>query len=244
MSEPILSIDRLSGGYGELTVLHEVSAHVNEAEIVAVLGSNGAGKSTLLKTVAGLLRPTRGRVRGVGRDLTGLSPERVSRAGVILVPEGRQLFASMSVMENLLLGGHARRRERAAQRAQLRQLFDLFPILEERRRQAAGSLSGGQQQMVAIGRALMARPRVLLLDEPSLGLAPLVLAQVFEVLATLRSMGVTTLLVEQNARMTLELADRAYVLERGRTVVEGPAAELVDDPRIQHAYLGLADHAA
>jgi branched-chain amino acid transport system ATP-binding protein len=239
MSEPILSIDRLSGGYGELTVLHEVSAHVNEAEIVAVLGSNGAGKSTLLKTVAGLLRPTRGRVRGVGRDLTGLSPERVSRAGVILVPEGRQLFASMSVMENLLLGGHARRRERAAQRAQLRQLFDLFPILEERRRQAAGSLSGGQQQMVAIGRALMARPRVLLLDEPSLGLAPVVVDEVFDAIAAVTATGVAVLLVEQDVERALEASGRGYVLIEGRIVASGTAAQLRETAEVRQRVLGM-----
>jgi branched-chain amino acid transport system ATP-binding protein len=239
MTDPVLVIEGVTGGYGELMVLHDVSAFVREGEIVAVLGSNGAGKSTLLKTVAGLLRPVRGRISGLGRELTGLSAERVSRAGVMLVPEGRQLFSAMSVMENLLLGGYARGRGRG-QRDQLARVLELFPILGERRRQVAGSLSGGQQQMLAIGRALMARPSVLLLDEPSLGLAPIVLAEVFEVLGTLRGLGVTTMIVEQNAKMTLGLADRAYVLERGRVVVQGPAAALIDDPRIQRAYLGLA----
>jgi branched-chain amino acid transport system ATP-binding protein len=224
-------------------VLHGVNAHVLEGEIVAVLGSNGAGKSTLLRAVAGLLPTRTGRILVGAQDVTGRAPEKIARSGVILVPEGRQLFGTMTVMENLLLGGQMHRRDRSGERAQLDRVLELFPALESRRRQVAGSMSGGEQQMVAIARALMARPRVLLLDEPSLGLAPIVLGMVFDALRSLRELGVTTLLVEQNASMTLRLADRAYVLERGRVVVDGPAAELHDDPRIQHAYLGLAAQA-
>jgi branched-chain amino acid transport system ATP-binding protein len=216
---------------------------VAEGEIVAILGSNGAGKSTLLKSVVGLLRARSGRIYGAGVELTGLSTEAIARAGVMLVPEGRQLFASMTVLENLQLGGYMSRRKVRVD-SQLEQVFELFPILQERRRQLAGSMSGGQQQMLAIGRAMMARPKMLLLDEPSLGLAPIVLGQVFDALARLRTLGVTTLLVEQNAIMTLAFADRAYVLERGKVVVAGKASDLADDPRIQQAYLGLAGHTA
>ena len=240
---PLLAIDGLSCAYGPLTVVHDVSASVADGEIVAVLGSNGAGKSTLLKAVVGLVRATAGRIAIGDRDLTGLPTEAIARAGVILVPEGRQLFATMTVHDNLLLGGHAHRRDGAGQARVLREVFELFPILAQRRRQLAGSMSGGEQQMLAIARALMARPRLLLLDEPSLGLAPIVLAAMFDVLRRLRETGLTILIVEQNAMLTLELADRAYVLERGRVAVEGPALQLASDPRIQRAYLGLAEQA-
>ena len=243
MSTPLLSVAGVRSGYGDLIVLHDVDITVHDGEIVAILGSNGAGKSTLLKSIVGLLRTRSGQIDGAGVRLTGLPTEAIARAGIILVPEGRQLFSTMSVLENLLLGGHLNRRQHRND-SQLDQVFELFPILKERRRQVAGSMSGGQQQMLAIGRALMARPKVLLLDEPSLGLAPIVLGQVFEALATLRTLGVTTLLVEQNAMMTLAFADRAYVLERGRVVVEGKAADLANDPRIRQAYLGLGGHTA
>jgi branched-chain amino acid transport system ATP-binding protein len=243
MSATVLTLDHVTSGYGSLTVLRDVDATVGAGEMVAVLGSNGAGKSTLLKTVVGLLRPRSGRILGPSGQLSGRSADSIARSGVILVPEGRQLFASMTVLDNLLLGWYARGGSRAERRAQMKQVFDLFPILEERPAMPAGSMSGGQQQMLAIGRALMARPKVLLLDEPSLGLAPMVLKHVFEALQRLRELEVTILLVEQNAKMTLDFADRAYVLERGRVVVEGPASALAQDPRIQQIYLGLADHA-
>jgi branched-chain amino acid transport system ATP-binding protein len=241
VSAPLLELEGVSCGYGQLTVVHDVSATVAEGEIVAFLGSNGAGKSTLLKTVVGLVRARAGRISTPDRELTQLSTEAIARAGVILVPEGRQLFGSMTVMENLLLGGHAHRGAGAAQRRLLDEVFALFPVLAQRRRQVAGSMSGGEQQMVAIARALMARPRLLLLDEPSLGLAPIVLAAVFDVLRRLRESGLTILVVEQNAMLTLELADRAYVLERGRVAVAGAASQLATDPRIQRAYLGLVE---
>ena len=240
MTGPALTLEGISGGYGQLTVLHDIDAVVEEGKIVAVLGSNGAGKSTLLKTVVGLVKPKTGSILYGGDNLTGLSTEAIAREGVVLVPEGRQLFSSMTVMENLQLGGHMRRHDRGGGEDSLAAVFELFPILKERRKQSAGSMSGGQQQMLAIGRALMARPKVLLLDEPSLGLAPLVLAQVFDVLRLLRERGSTILIVEQNAMMTLELADRAYVLELGRVVAHGAAEELRNDSRIRTAYLGLA----
>lgn len=234
---PLLQLRGVTSGYGPVTVLRDVSLEVASGEIVAILGANGAGKSTLLKTTVGLLRPTAGTVEARGADITSRSPEFIARQRVVLVPEGRQLFDSMTVRENLTLGGYTQ--PRAGRDASLRRVFALFPILEERLGQKSSSLSGGQRQMVALGRALMAQPTILLLDEPSLGLAPLVIKETFEALAKLRDEGLTILLVEQNAAMTLRLADRAYVLERGRVSLEGPAAELASDPRIRQAYLGL-----
>jgi len=232
-----LTLEGVTGGYGGVTVLRDISLEVQEGEIVAILGANGAGKSTLLKTVVGLLRPSCGRIAAGGEDITGMAPEKITRRNVVLVPEGRQLFDAMTIRENLTLGGYTQ--PRANRAGDLRRVFDLFPILEERQRQKASSLSGGQRQMVAIGRALMARPRLLLLDEPSLGLAPLIIKETFATLATLRDDGVTVLVVEQNAMMTLELADRAYVLGRGKVSMQGRASDLAQDPRIREAYLGL-----
>jgi branched-chain amino acid transport system ATP-binding protein len=233
-----LRVDGVTSGYGGVTVLRDVSIEVAEGEIVAILGANGAGKSTLLKTIVGLLKPSSGTIEAHGHDITGSSPETISRKqNVVLVPEGRQLFDTMTVRENLLLGGYVQPRKYRDE--DLKRVFSLFPILEERQGQKASSMSGGQRQMVALGRALMARPSLLLLDEPSLGLAPLIIKETFETLGKLRDDGVTILIVEQNAMMTLKLADRAYVLERGRAVMEGPANELAEDPRVRKAYLGL-----
>jgi branched-chain amino acid transport system ATP-binding protein len=233
-----LRIESLTGGYGAVTVLREVTMEVREGEIVAILGANGAGKSTLLKTVVGLLKPSAGTVLLGGDDITGLAPAKLARRQIALVPEGRQLFGTMTVQENLSLGGYTQ--GRAARAAGMQRVFELFPILEERLSQKAESLSGGQRQMVALGRALMAQPKLLLLDEPSLGLAPIVIKETFEVIKRLRNSGVTILIVEQNAAMTLAFADRAYVLDRGRVTIEGPAAELSEDPKIREAYLGRA----
>jgi branched-chain amino acid transport system ATP-binding protein len=231
-----LRVERLTSGYGEVTVLRSVSLEVAPGEIVAILGANGAGKTTLLRTVVGLLRPKSGTVEAHGVDITGVRTEKITRQRVVLVPEGRQLFHSMTVLENLILGGYTQ--PRSERGANMDRVFDLFPILKERQSQKASSLSGGQRQMVALGRALMARPMLLLLDEPSLGLAPLVIKETFDTLARLRDEGVTILIVEQNAAMTLALADRGYVLTRGRVSMHGPAAELAADPRVQQAYLG------
>jgi branched-chain amino acid transport system ATP-binding protein len=231
-----LRVHRLTGGYGDVTVLRGISLEVAAGEIVAILGANGAGKTTLLRTVVGLLRPKSGTVEANGVDITGRKTEAITRQSVVLVPEGRQLFHSMTVLENLILGGYTR--PRSERGPNMERVFDLFPILKERQSQKASSLSGGQRQMVALGRALMARPTLLLLDEPSLGLAPLVIKETFDTLARLRDDGVTILIVEQNAAMTLGLADRAYVLTRGRVSMQGPAAELAADPRVQQAYLG------
>ena len=234
---PSLSIKGVTSGYGVVTVLRDVSIDVAEGEIVAILGANGAGKSTLLKTIVGLLRPTSGVIEAHGVDITGNSPESITRRQVVLVPEGRQLFDSMTVKENLFLGGYTQ--PKSNRQEDLDHVFELFPILRERLGQKASSLSGGQRQMVALGRALMARPSVLMLDEPSLGLAPLIIKETFETLEKLRASGVTILIVEQNVLLTLQMADRAYVLERGRVSMEGPADEIAKDPRVRKAYLGL-----
>jgi branched-chain amino acid transport system ATP-binding protein len=236
MTAPALEVDAVRSGYGPVTVLRDVSIEVGAGEIVAILGGNGAGKSTLLKTITALLRPTQGDVRLNGTSLLGRSPETVARSGLVMVPEGRELFATMTVQENLMLGGYAAQRSLLGER--LEGVLELFPALEEKLPEAAGNLSGGQQQMVAIGRALMADPEVLLLDEPSLGLAPMVLKEVFASISKLRERGTTILLIEQNAVMTLKLADRGYVMERGVVTISGAADALLRDPRVVHAYLG------
>jgi branched-chain amino acid transport system ATP-binding protein len=235
-----LEVAGLEVAYGAVKALHGVSLRVEPGEIVAVIGANGAGKTTLLRAISGLLRPSAGRIRLDGQEITGWPPERIVALGVIQIPERRQLFASMSVEDNLRLGAYLRLRrgERKAVEADLERVYALFPRLKERRRQTAGTLSGGEQQMLAIGRGLMASPRILLLDEPSLGLAPLLVQELFRIIADLRRQGLTLLLVEQNARQALRTADRAYVMETGRVVREGPAAALLEDPAIQAAYLG------
>nr|WP_290665304.1 ABC transporter ATP-binding protein [Ardenticatena sp.] len=240
MAQPILDIQAITTCYGAIEALHEVSLHVETGEIVALIGANGAGKSTLLNSISGLNPPRQGRIVFDGRDVTHLPPEEKVRLGVSHVPEHRQLFSTMTVWENLMLGAYHRYRKTPKHQldADLQRVFRLFPRLEERISQLAGTLSGGEQQMLAIGRALMAQPRLLLLDEPSLGLAPLLVKELFQVIASLRDQDVTIVLVEQNARVALDIADRAYVLETGRIVLEGMAATLRTDPRIRAAYLG------
>ena len=233
----MLQLERISSGYGRSPALHEVSLEVRSGEIVALIGANGAGKSTLLNTVMGLVRRTEGSIRFEGRDIGALGTPAIVRAGLAQVPERRQLFGTMSVEENLRMGGYARRGDVAAR---LAAQYALFPILGERRRQRAETLSGGEQQMLAIARANMAAPRLLLLDEPSLGLAPLLVARIMQEVARLRAAGGTVLVVEQNARAVLTIADRAYVLENGRITHGAGAAELLSDRSIQEAYLGGA----
>ncbi len=233
----MLEVDGLDAAYGDLRALAGVSVRVAPGELVALVGSNGAGKTTLLRAVAGLVRPRAGRIRWQGRDLGGVpSHERVAR-GVAMVPEGRRLFARMTVEENLRLGAFTPR-ARGEAAAALDAVYATFPRLRERRRQLAGSLSGGEQQMVAIGRALMTRPRLLMLDEPSLGLAPRVVEVIFAAFAEVHRGGVAVFLVEQNVRAALRLAQRAYVLEHGEVVAAGAAATLLDDPQLRQAYLG------
>jgi branched-chain amino acid transport system ATP-binding protein len=236
-----LEINGVSAYYGKIRVLEEVSLHVEPGEIVTLIGANGAGKTTLLRTVSGMMRAREGTVAFDGRDTTRLGAERVVGMGMAHVPEGRQLFGAMTVYENLVLGAYRRYRRagRSAIEDDLETVFDIFPILRERRHQRADRLSGGQQQMLVIARGMMARPRLILLDEPSLGLAPLIVRELFSIIGRLRAEeGVTVLLVEQNARAALRLADRAYVMEVGRVVADGAASDLLADRRVQAAYLG------
>ena len=233
----MLEVKSLQAGYGCLQVLWDVSLSVAEGEFVALIGSNGAGKTTTLRTVAGLLHPLAGEVRFLGEPIAGLSPHLISRRGLSYVTEDLNLFEAMTVYENLLLGADARRGGRPV-RATLDYVFSLFPVLKERRRQLAGTLSGGERRMLAMGRGLMGSPRLLLVDEPSLGLAPLMVRTVFEALRTLHQEGVTVLLVEQNVNTTLQIADKAYVLERGNIVLHGASAELLENAYLKETYLG------
>lgn len=232
----MLKIDRLASGYGRIKALHDVSLEVKRSEIVALVGANGAGKTTLLKAISGVQPIAAGRVFLDGSEIGRMPPHRRVRLGLTLVPEGRQIFAPLSVEDNLRIGAWTRTNDVVSD---LEQVYSYFPILKDFRSRLAGSLSGGQQQMLAVGRALMARPRMLLLDEPSMGLAPLVFKQIFSVLKSIRQSGVTIFLVEQNVNAALHLADRAYVLEMGRVTLEGTGRELLSDPRVQAAYLGV-----
>ncbi len=234
----LLDVRGLRVGYGRMDVVRDVSFEVTRGEVVVIIGANGAGKTTALRTLAGLLPAQRGSVRVDGDDLTGRPAHVIARHGIALVPEGRLIFPDQTVLDNLRLGAYARRDGTVG--ARIEGQFDRFPILRERSGQAAGTLSGGEQQMLAIARALMARPRLLLLDEPSLGLAPRLAAEVFAALARLRGEGLTLLLVEQMAEAALQIADRAYVLEQGRIVLSGTADELRRDERVARAYLGAA----
>jgi branched-chain amino acid transport system ATP-binding protein len=248
----MLHIEALSVRRGNVQALREVTLQVQEGEIVTLVGSNGAGKSTLLYAVTGVVPVSQGRIEFQGQTLSGRAPEQVARMAISLVPEGRQIFNSLSVLDNLLLGtyghhigrwrdllGNIRRVARQPHVvSRLETVFELFPVLRERQAQAGGSLSGGEQQMLAIGRALVSEPRLLLLDEPSIGLAPTLVTQLLGTLRRLREMGLTILFVEQNARAALKVSDRGYVLETGRIVAEGTARELLNSDRIQRAYLG------
>jgi len=234
----ILDLTDVDVFYGRVQALEGISLHVNRGEIVALIGSNGAGKTTTLRTVSGLVRPTKGSVVFDGKPIHEVGAEAISRLGIGHSPEGRRLFTRMTVRENLEMGAFSRR-DRANLRADYERVYDLFPRLRERNTQVAGSLSGGEQQMVAIGRALMTRPRLLLLDEPSLGLAPILIEAIFQVVRDVNAEGTTVLLIEQNALLALKTAQRAYVLETGRVVQEGPASELLDSPDVQRAYLGM-----
>lgn len=234
----LLGVENLEVFYGEFQALYDVSFHVAEGEIVALLGANGAGKTTTLKTISGLLMPRRGRILYEGRDITYIPPHKRVEAGIAHVPEGRGIFPWLTVMENLKAAAYVKRARDKFEET-LEFVFSLFPILKERRDQRAGTLSGGEQQMLAIARALILRPRLLMLDEPSLGLAPKLAYNVIMLAKQLRGEGYTVLLVEQNVRLSLKIADRAYVLETGRIVKEGSSAELEKDPMIRAAYLGM-----
>lgn len=236
----MLTLTSVEASYGPVKALRGVSLHVDRGEIVTLIGANGAGKSTTLHTISGLLHAGAGTILFDGQDITRAGPMQIVRAGLCQVPEGRQVFASLTVADNLLLGAWTRwtRGERREVLRDMQEQFERFPILGERRRQPAGSLSGGEQQMLALARGLMARPRLLMLDEPSLGLAPIIASRFFAEVSKLRDEGLTVLLVEQNARAALKIADRGYVLETGRIVLEGSAQDLLDSPEVQRAYLG------
>ncbi|MDF0515057.1 ABC transporter ATP-binding protein [Agromyces sp. H3Y2-19a] len=233
----VLEVNEADVYYGRVHALRGLSFAVEEGEIVCLLGNNGAGKSTTMNMLSGLVRPKSGEVRWNGLDLTTAKPWNIVSAGLLHVPEGRRIFSTMTVHENLLLGGYTVRDKRAIQ-TRLDEVYGLMPRLAERRRQQGGTLSGGEQQMVAIGRALIGGPKLLLLDEPSMGLAPLIVKQVMEIIQQVNAQGTTVLLVEQNARAALKIAHRAYVVETGAVTLSGPAAELAADPRVVEAYLG------
>lgn len=233
----LLEIENLHVAYGSIQALRGISLQVEAGELVTIVGSNGAGKSTTLLTLSGILRPLSGSVRFEGRDLSRAAPQDIVRWGISHCPEGRLIFGRLNVAENLILGAYHRQDKAEIQR-DLERIYDLFAVLAERKRQAAGTLSGGEQQMLAIGRALMSRPRVLLLDEPSLGLAPKLVEVIFNVIRDLHRQGVTILLVEQNAFQALRVAHRAYVLETGEIRLAGLAADLIDNPLVRSAYLG------
>ena len=236
----MLQVTNLVAVYGMIQALRGVSLLAREGEVTCILGPNGAGKTTLLYSIAGILSPRAGSISFGGRELACLPPHRVVAGGIALVPENRLVFPQMTVRENLLTGGYGRlRSDRRGVEADLEAMYRRFPILSQRSRQAAGTLSGGEQQMLAVARALMARPRLLMMDEPSLGLAPMIVEQIFEIVATLNSEGMTVLLVEQNARMALGIAHRAYLLEQGRVALHGTAAEVSANPAVSRAYLGI-----
>ncbi|NJD91804.1 MAG: ABC transporter ATP-binding protein [Geobacter sp.] len=238
----MLKIKNINTYYGKVHALKNISLHLAEREIVALIGANGAGKPTILNTISGVTPAESGEIHLAGERTEQLPPDRIVKAGISQVPEGRQVFKGLSVADNIELGAYLRFRSnesKAVIRQDMQHIYELFPRLEERKKQMAGTLSGGEQQMLAIGRALMAKPRLLLLDEPSMGLAPLVVQEIFAVIERLRSeAGTTVLLVEQNAKAALKMADRGYVLETGKVILEGTAADLLENPEVQRAYLG------
>lgn len=237
MSEPILEFSGVDAFYGNIQALRQVTFSVKDGGITSLLGSNGAGKSTILKTISGIVRARAGKVIFMGEDITYLAPHQIVERGIIHVPEGRRIFGSMTVLENLELGAFTQRKKKHMIRRNLERVFSLFPRLKERAKQKAGTLSGGEQQMLAIGRALMAEPRLLMLDEPSMGLAPIVVKDIMKIISQIHKSGTPILLVEQNARAALKLADYAYVLETGRIKLSGPAEELARDDHVINAYL-------
>ncbi|MFC1843242.1 ABC transporter ATP-binding protein [Thermodesulfobacteriota bacterium] len=235
----MLKVRNLEAGYGKLRVLKRISMHVDPGEIVTIIGANGAGKTTLLHTITGLVKVGSGEIFFNDKNLSTISPEKIVFSGCSLVPEGRQVFSTMTVQENLLLGGYVqKKRDRSNLDDEIKRVYDLFPVLKERENQLAGTLSGGEQQMLAMGRALMAKPSLIMMDEPSTGLAPLIVKSIFQVIIRLREEGNTVLLVEQNAKAALSIADRGYVLETGKIILQGAAEDLLQNRDVQRAYLG------
>ncbi len=237
MSEAVFKITDLRVSYGGIEALKGISMDVHQGQIVTLIGANGAGKSTTLRAISGLVRPAAGKIEFLGKDITGMDTQKVVEAGISLVPEGRRVFPNLTVLENLKIGAYLRKDE-AAIKKDLAEVYDLFPRLKEREWQLAGTLSGGEQQMLAVGRAMMAKPKVMMMDEPSLGLAPLVVKNIFSIIMELKRRGMTILLIEQNANAALKCADYGFVLETGRITMQGTGAQLLSDPRVKEAYLG------
>jgi branched-chain amino acid transport system ATP-binding protein len=234
----ILKITDLHTSYGRIEVLKAIDLEIQEGEIVCLLGANGAGKTTLLRAVSGLIKPRKGSIEFAGSDITGKNPEEVVWLGLSQVPEGREIFSALTVHQNLLLGAYVRRHEKEKMQQVLESVFDLFPVLKKRVAQKAGTLSGGEQQMLAVGRALMSRPKLILLDEPSLGLAPLIVKDIFKIIQDLRSRGLSILLVEQNVVSALKVSDTAYIMETGRIAIHGPANTMLGNDEVRKRYLG------
>ena len=237
MSEPLLKVENLEVYYGVIKALKGISFHVNKGEIVSLIGANGAGKTTTLHTVTGLIRPKHGSVIYAGQELTKIAPHKIVSLGLSHVPEGRRIFQDLSVYDNLLLGAYTQKDKKKIE-AEMERVFEQFPRLKERRRQMAGTLSGGEQQMLAMGRALLSDPEMIVMDEPSMGLSPLLVSEIFDIIKSFREAGKTVLLVEQNAKKAMTVSDRVYVLETGSITTEGNAADLINDERIKKAYLG------
>ena len=237
MSEPLLKVENLEVYYGVIKALKGISFHVNKGEIVSLIGANGAGKTTTLHTVTGLIRPKHGSVIYDGHELTKIAPHKIVSLGLSHVPEGRRIFQDLSVYDNLLLGAYTRKDKKKIE-SEMEYVFEQFPRLKERRRQMAGTLSGGEQQMLAMGRALLSDPEMIVMDEPSMGLSPLLVSEIFDIIRSFREAGKTVLLVEQNAKKAMTVSDRVYVLETGMITTEGNAADLINDERIKKAYLG------
>ncbi len=235
----MLRIKNLESGYGKLRVLKRISMHVDPGEIVTIIGANGAGKTTLLYTIAGMIKASDGEIVLLGDIISNTKPEKIVAAGCSLVPEGRQVFSTLSVHENLILGGYVQyKRQKQDTKKELQKIYDIFPVLKERENQLAGTLSGGEQQMLSMGRSLMAKPKLIMLDEPSTGLAPLIIKNIFQIILQLQQSGNTVLLVEQNAKAALGISDRGYVLETGKIILQGPAEDLLGNRDVQRAYLG------
>jgi branched-chain amino acid transport system ATP-binding protein len=238
MSSPILTVNNLDVAYGDVQVVFDMNMHINNQELVGLVGGNGSGKSTILRVISGMLKPKRGSIKLEQKEIGGVTPHELTNLGVAHVPMGRQLFPAMTVEENLEMGAYLKR-TKPHKKENLEKVYNFFPRLREKRKLFAGSLSGGEQQMIAIGRALMSEPKLLLMDEPSLGLAPKVVKEVMEVIANLRALHLTVLLVEQNVRQVLKVTDRAYVLEHGKLVVDGESKGLLENPEVKRAYLGI-----
>jgi len=234
----MLKIKNLEAGYGKLRVLKRISMHIDSGEIVTIIGANEAGKTTLLYTIASMIKASAGDIILYGQNITQTKPEKIVSAGCSLVPEDRQVFSTLSVQENLILGGYVLKKRKLNQGEELQKIYDIFPVLKEREYQLAGTLSGGEQQMLVMGRALMAHPKLIMMDEPSTGLAPLIVKDIFQIIHRLREAGNTVLLVEQNAKAALGIADRGYVLETGKIILQGPAEDLLTNKDVQRAYLG------